>query len=58
MSTTYYLGRETILTSGPSKMATWRKGFFAFMARNARNPAGYFKIPPNRVIEIGSQIEL
>ena len=58
MKTTYYLGRETILTGGPSKMATWRKVFFAFMARNARNPAGYFKIPPNRVIEIGSQIEL
>ncbi len=58
MRTTYYLGRETILTSGSSKMATWRKEFFAFMARNARNPAGYFKIPPNRVIEIGSQIEL
>ncbi|MFA5902849.1 MAG: potassium transporter Kup [Desulfobacula sp.] len=58
MRTTYYLGRETILTSGPSKMAIWRKIFFAFMARNARNPAAYFKIPPNRVIEIGSQIEL
>ncbi len=58
MRTTYYLGRETILTSGHSKMATWRKIIFAFMARNARNPAAYFKIPPNRVIEIGSQIEL
>jgi KUP system potassium uptake protein len=58
MKTTYYLGRETILTSGQSKMATWRKVFFALMARNARNPASYFKIPPNRVIEIGAQIEL
>jgi len=58
MRTTYYLGRETILTSGPSKMAPWRKALFAFMSRNARNPASYFKIPPNRVIEIGSQIEL
>jgi KUP system potassium uptake protein len=56
--TTYYLGRETILTGGPSKMASWRKILFAFMSRNARNPASYFKIPPNRVIEIGSQIEL
>lgn len=58
LKTTYYLGRETILTTGTSKMASWRKSLFAFMARNARNPAGYFKIPPNRVIEIGSQIEL
>jgi KUP system potassium uptake protein len=58
MRTTYYLGRESILTSGPSKMALWRKTLFAFMSRNARNPASYFKIPPNRVIEIGSQVEL
>jgi KUP system potassium uptake protein len=58
MKTTYYLGRESILTTGTSKMASWRKIFFAFMSRNARNPASYFRIPPNRVIEIGSQIEL
>lgn len=57
-TTTYYLGRETLLTSGASKMAGWRKALFAFMSRNASNPTSYFGIPPNRVVELGAQIEL
>ncbi len=56
--TTYFMGRETLLTTGTSKMMAWRKGLFAFMARNAQSPMSYFGIPPNRVIEIGAQIEL
>ncbi len=58
MSTTYYLGRETLLTGGKSKMMRWRKAFFVFMSRNAGNPTVYFGIPPNRVVELGTQIEL
>ena len=58
MTTTYYLGRETLLTGGKSKMMRWRKAFFAFMSRNAGNPTSYFGIPPNRVVELGTQIEL
>jgi KUP system potassium uptake protein len=58
MATTFYLGRETLLTSGKSKMMRWRKAFFAFMSRNAGNPTFYFGIPANRVVELGSQIEL
>ncbi len=38
--------------------AHWRKALFAFMSRNAANPAGYFGIPPNRVVELGAQIQL
>jgi KUP system potassium uptake protein len=56
--TTYYMGRETLLTSGHTKMRAWRKGLFTFMARNAQSPMAYFGMPPNRVIEIGAQIEL
>lgn len=56
--TTYYLGRETLLTDGASPMSPWRKTLFAFMSRNAANPAGYFGIPPNRVVELGAQIRL
>jgi len=56
--TTYYMGRETLLTSGHTKMSAWRKGLFSFMARNAQSPMAYFGMPPNRVIEIGAQIEL
>ena len=58
MSTTFYLGRETLLTGGRSKMMRWRKAIFAFMSRNAGNPTAYFGIPANRVVELGTQIEL
>ncbi len=58
MTTTYYLGRETLLTGGKSKMLRWRKAVFAFMSRNSGNPTVYFGIPPNRVVELGTQIEL
>jgi len=58
MTTTFYLGRETLLTGGKSKMLRWRKAIFAFMSRNAGNPTAYFGIPPNRVVELGTQIEL
>ena len=58
MTTTFYLGRETLLTGGKSKMMQWRKALFAFMSRNAGNPTSYFGIPANRVVELGAQIEL
>ncbi|HEX5059353.1 MAG TPA: potassium transporter Kup [Kofleriaceae bacterium] len=56
--TTYYLGRQTLLTSGQSKLARWRKLVFAFLSRNARTPTAFFNLPPNRVVELGLQIEL
>ncbi len=58
MKTTFYLGRETLLTSGKSKMMRWRKSLFALMSRNAGNPTSYFGIPANRVVELGAQVEL
>ncbi len=57
-TTTYFLGRETLLTSGDSKMMHWRKSLFAFMSRNAQTATVFFGIPVDRVIEIGVQIEL
>jgi KUP system potassium uptake protein len=56
--TTFYLGRETLLTEGDSKMMRWRKILFAFLSRNARPATMFFKIPPDRVVEIGMQIQL
>jgi KUP system potassium uptake protein len=56
--TTYYLGRQTLLTSGRSRMARWRKLLFSFLARNSRPPTAFFNLPPNRVVELGLQIEL
>jgi len=58
MTTTYYLGRESLLTSGTSKVARWRKLLFGFLSRNARPPTAFFNLPPNRVVELGLQIEL
>jgi KUP system potassium uptake protein len=56
--TTYYLGRQTLLTTGKSNVARWRKMLFAYLARNARPPTAFFQLPPNRVVELGLQIEL
>ena len=58
MTTTYFLGRQTLLTTGRVKVARWRKVLFAFLARNARPPSAFFNLPANRVVELGLQIEL
>jgi KUP system potassium uptake protein len=57
METTYFLGRETLLPTGPSKMASWRKRLFIVMARNAQTASSFFRLPPNRVVEMGAQIQ-
>lgn len=57
-TTTYILGRETLLTSGQAKLSKWRKLLFSTMSRNAMNPTNFFNLPPNRVIEIGAQMEI
>jgi KUP system potassium uptake protein len=56
--TTFVLGRETLLSKGSSAMAQWRKRLYVFLARNAPSAASFFDIPPNRVVELGTQIEL
>ena len=57
-STTFVLGRETLLLSGRTRMMRWRKRLYAILARNAPSATNYFEIPPNRVVELGVQIEL
>jgi KUP system potassium uptake protein len=56
--TSYFLGRETLLTSGESAMFRWRKTLFSFISRNARSATQYFGIPADRVVELGMQINL
>jgi KUP system potassium uptake protein len=58
MDTTYFLGRETLLPDGPSRLASWRKRLFIVMARNAQTASSFFGLPPNRVVEMGAQIQL
>jgi len=54
----YYLGRETLLTTGKAPMARWRKALFALLSRNAEPASNWFGLPPGRVVELGMQIEL
>lgn len=56
--TTYFLGHETLLATERPGMAIWRERLFAWMARNAQGAALFFRLPPNRVVEVGAQIEL
>ncbi|HEX5829978.1 MAG TPA: potassium transporter Kup [Gemmatimonadaceae bacterium] len=58
METTYFLGCETILATKRPGMAIWREHLFVLMARNARPATAFFKLPPNRVVELGAQVEL
>jgi len=58
MKITFFLGRETLVLGRDPAMRAWRKGLFAYLSRNAWDASKYFRIPPNRVIEIGIQIEL
>ena len=55
--TTFFLGVETLITS-KSGMSRWRERLFALMSRNAVRATNFFRIPPERVVEIGMQVEL
>jgi len=56
--TTYFLGRETIMASKRPGMAIWREKIFALISRNATSATAYFCLPPDRVVELGSQVEI
>ena len=52
------LGRQTLIPSAKPGMAIWREQLFAWMVRNAESAMEFFKLPTNRVIELGSQLEI
>ena len=56
--TTFFLGVETLLATERQGMALWRERLFAFMSRNAVRATSFFRIRPERVVELGMQIEL
>lgn len=58
METTFFLSRETIIASDRRGLSRWRKRLFALLARNAQPANAYFRLPPNRVVELGLQIEI
>ena len=58
METSFFLNRETLIPSKLPGMAMWRESLFAWMSRSAESAMEFFKIPPNRVIELGTQVEI
>jgi KUP system potassium uptake protein len=58
METSFFLNRETLIPSKLPGMAIWREALFAWMSRSAQSAMEFFKIPPNRVIELGTQVEI
>jgi KUP system potassium uptake protein len=58
MDTSYFLARQTLIASSRPGMALWREKLFAWMVRNAESAMEFFKLPTNRVVELGSQLEI
>nr|WP_245832852.1 potassium transporter Kup [Sphingomonas mucosissima] len=58
METSFFLSRQTLLPSAHPGMAIWREKLFAWMLRNAESAMEFFRLPTNRVVELGSQIEI
>ena len=58
METSFFLSRETVIPTVAPGMALWREKLFVSMSRNAGSVTAYFKIPTNRVVELGTQVEL
>ena len=54
----YFLGRESLVPTARRGMAPWREKLFAWMSRNAQQAATFFNLPPDRVVELGVQVEL
>jgi len=58
MDTSFFLARQTLVASSRPGMAIWREQLFSWMLRNAESAMLFFKLPTNRVVELGSQVEI
>ena len=56
MATSFFLGRRSIVPSAQSGMPLWQDKIFIFLMKNAANPTDFYKIPPGRVVELGTQV--
>lgn len=56
--TTFFLGRERLISTDRPGMSPWRERLFSYMSRNSQQATAYFRIPADRVIEVGSQVEI
>jgi KUP system potassium uptake protein len=58
METSFFIPRHTVISTPGSGMADWREHLYVAMSRNARDAADFYRIPTNRVIELGTQVEI
>ena len=59
MNTSFFLGRQKLIASHEQPgMALWREQLFAWMMQNSESAMEFFKLPTNRVVELGSQVEI
>ena len=58
MKTSFFLSRQTLIASAKPGMWIWREKLFAWMLRNAASAMEFFRLPTNRVVELGSQVEI
>ena len=58
IDTSFFLSRQTLIASDRPGMAIWREKLFAWMLRNAESAMEFFRLPTNRVVELGSQVEI
>ena len=58
METSFFLGRETLVPASRSRLGKWRRGFFISLSHTASASKAFFRIPPNRAIELGNQIQI
>ena len=58
MKTSFFLSRQTLIAAKRPGMALWRERLFSWMLRNAASAMEFFRLPTNRVVELGSQVEI
>jgi KUP system potassium uptake protein len=58
METSFFISRQTVIPTPAKGMSLWREALFATIYRNARDAADYYRVPPNRAIELGTQVEI
>jgi KUP system potassium uptake protein len=58
MSTSFFLGRRSLVPSASQGMPMWQDRLYIFLMRNAANPTDFFHIPPGRVVELGTQVSV
>jgi KUP system potassium uptake protein len=56
MATSFFLGRRSVVPSAHSGMPLWQDKLFIYLMKNAANPTDYYKVPPGRVVEMGTQV--